>query len=186
MDIGSVNMKWEVGDSRLIHSSNTFSNYFYVNNFLFSNPNKSYFSNFKFADNGTDKVLPSDIMYMEIPIPSVNIRQDSQNYFYSPPRSFKCFTAENNVNQIKCVNSSGISRNYDHENIEDNERNVHYDNNFGLKLANRIDEEDLIDINLEEAEIKGWWHFRNSHTSKIIITDRLKFCYYFSINLICQ
>lgn len=156
MDIGSVNMKWEVGDSRLIHSSNTFKNYLFLNNFLYSNPNKSYFSNFKFADNGTDKVPPADIMYVEIPLASLNIRQDSHNYFYSPQRSFKYFTGENNVNQIKCVRSSDISRNYDHENIEDIESNVHYDDNFGLKLDNRIDEEDLIDIHLEEGEIKGW------------------------------
>lgn len=139
MDIGSVNMKWEVGDNRLIYSSNTFKNYLFLNNFLYSNPNKSYFSNFKFADNGTDKVPPADIMYVEI-----------------PQRSFKCFTGENNVNQIKCVRSSDISRSYDHKNIEDIESNVHYDDNFGLKLDNRIDEEDLIDIHLEEGEIKGW------------------------------
>lgn len=145
MNTGSKNLKWEVGDTRLVHSTNGFQNYYFLNNFLTSNSTKSPLSNFNCAKNSLEELPTADIIDVEIPV---------EHYFSSFSRCFKYFSAENNVNQINCIHTSGISENYSQGYIEEIERGADIEDNFELKIANRIEQEDDIDINFE-GEIKG-------------------------------
>lgn len=150
MDVGDINAKCEDYETRTI-ASNAMSSYCFLNNLLTSNPNKYSFPNFN-SETVRPEIPPTDLVYFEIPLDSVDVRPHAQDYFCSLQKCFNSFTSINEENHPDWSHSS---REYSADFTEEIGESGDAEDNFLLKWNTAISERVATDVSFEEDDFKG-------------------------------